>query len=77
LLPFHWTTEDGEKLFPLTVRVNAGPPVAAEEGESEVMVEIVLRSSANSGNGVSVTTPNVQTKILTFIKNDLQQATTF
>ena len=35
--PFHCTTELAVKFVPVTVSVNAGPPVVALEGESEVI----------------------------------------
>jgi len=36
-LPFHWTTEQGNKLFPTTERTNAPPPAAVLFGASELI----------------------------------------
>jgi hypothetical protein len=38
LASFHWTTEQGTKLVPVTVKGNAAVPAVARAGESEVMV---------------------------------------
>lgn len=35
--PFHRTVDNGTKLFPFTVRVNAAPPAVAEVGERLVV----------------------------------------
>jgi hypothetical protein len=38
LASFHWTTEQGTKLEPVTVKGNAAVPAVARAGESEAMV---------------------------------------
>jgi hypothetical protein len=38
LASFHWTTEQGTKLEPVTVKGNDAVPAVARAGESEVMV---------------------------------------
>jgi hypothetical protein len=37
LASFHWTAEQGTKLFPVTFKLNAAVPAVARAGESEVM----------------------------------------
>jgi hypothetical protein len=46
---FHWTTEVGTKLLPVTVRVKAGPPAVVEVGERLAFVGeglLIVRVSA-------------------------------
>ena len=49
LLPFHWTTEHGNKLLPITSKRNAAPPTVALGGLSEEMT-----GAGSVAGGVSV-----------------------
>jgi len=42
LLPFHCAVDVVTKPEPFTVKVNAGPPAATVEGETEVMLGVGL-----------------------------------
>lgn len=51
-VPFHWITEHGKKLLPVTVRGNCGEPAVAPAGASDVAVgagKFVLGAVTDNG----------------------------